>query len=169
MPFPLRWTAPQFKPLLGRRVSDDEQDALAKPLPGAYRLEQRASKRQLRADEKQAKEAAKARDGKRCRAPHATILEYLDCGRLRIEAAHWTHKQMGGNPAGDRNVTANLYTLGLRCHRDRFDKELLRPRPLTKDGANGVVAWEEKRGDRWFVTHVEKRIGDANDRWRRRR
>ena len=142
-----------------------------KPRPGAHRLKKHGDKATVRTTEKKNKVSAKVRDGHRCRAPHATREEYETCAMLRIESGHVQHKGMGGNPTGDRNEVAGFITFGLRCHKERFDKELLRPRFLSDDRANGLIAWEERETHDapWVETHVEAQIGDANDRWRRRR
>lgn len=143
--------------------------AVPKERIGKYRLEQKARRVTLKTAEDKHKRQAKARDGNVCRAPHASQQEYDECRQLRIEVAHLTHKGMGSDPSGERSLPELLVALGLRCHRDRLDRKRLRAKFLTVDRANGPIAWEEQHGERWILSHVEKRIGDANEKWRRGR
>jgi hypothetical protein len=90
------------------------RNAAPKPLRGAYKLE-RAAKRSARvAAEQKVMQAAKRRDGGKCRWPRCEFKA------LAVEPAHMDHRGMGGNPSGDKTQRHKIIALCVR-HHDQFD------------------------------------------------
>lgn len=103
---------------------------------------ERQDKLKLVQQERQNKEKVRKRD-KGCRFPLCGCKKF----RRHTEVSHSEHKGMGGNPAGDRSTPELMILLCPFRHKEnRFsiDQGTLRWRPLTENGANGPVVWEEK-------------------------
>lgn len=125
MTFPPRWSEPHFK-----------HDAPNR------KVEQRTSKLALATAERRHKDAVRKRD-KTCRFPLCGCKKF----RRHTEVSHAQHKGAGGNPAGDRSATGLMTLLCPFRHRENrvsLDKGTLRWRPLTDQGANGPIVWEEQ-------------------------
>jgi hypothetical protein len=111
-----------------------------KPLAATRRLKRRRDRSALRTTEDKNKQAARRRDGHRCRFPRC------GCRRvsIRLEASHLKHKGAGGNPSGSRSTPAGLILMCAQRHQDgvvSVHKGTLRVRPLTRKGCDGPVAW----------------------------
>ncbi len=141
----------------------EESDPLRKPVRGAYRIEQKLKRRKLEADEDAIKRDAKRRDHHRCRWPHETPEEADRCRMLAIQAAHLTHKGMGGDKQLIRTTRELLVTFGARCH-DLFDgrvfgAEQRRLQFITIEKADGPLAFEVHRCGRWIEIGRESSVG----------
>lgn len=96
--------------------------ALPKPKPGTARAMQRARARLAKTRERAAKDAAKIRDGYRCRRCQIGEGTYrwdsaTHVVDVRMEAAHIRSAGMGGDPTGLRSWKASDYvTLCHACH-----------------------------------------------------
>jgi hypothetical protein len=115
--------------------------ALPKPSAAARRLAKHQTKSALKSGESKNKQAARRRDGHRCRFP------LCGCRRLRLrnEVAHLEHKGQGGDPLGRRSETGNLILLCVQRHQDgavSWHHGTMRVRPLTPNGTDGPVAFE---------------------------
>lgn len=133
---------------------------LSKPRKGDGRRARKKRKRQRDAAERRQKQLCRDRDGG-CRFP------LCGCRRYGVpEVSHSKHKGMGGNPAGDRSVSALMICLCGWRHRESrvsLHAETLRWEPLTDEGADGLVRWLIRRpelADRvWVELAVEVEIG----------
>jgi len=130
---------------------------LTKPEKGSSLAAKRKRKREQKATESAAMKAARRRD-RVCRFP------ICPCGqfKLRLEVAHQRHRGMGGNPKGDRTTTAGLVLLCVARHQGSLSVHSgdLRWVGLTKDGADGPIAWETMGVDgRWIELVREVRCG----------
>jgi hypothetical protein len=123
------------------------------PSGKTWRQEREERKAARRAQERKAKQEAKAMDFGRCRWPQC------DCAGAAVtrplESAHRRAKGMGGNPDGSRNDPRNLITL---CHdRHQGPKSLhsgdLKVVPLTDEGTRGACEfWStDERGQPYLV------------------
>lgn len=120
--WPPRWTEPQFKKPLSKKV-ERFQRRVARD--GAEDIE---------------KKKVRNRD-KYCRFP------MCGCGKmkLRTEVSHSQHKGMGGNPAGDRSKAELMVLVCAARHKENaiaIDRGTLRWRPLTARGSHGPIAWD---------------------------
>jgi hypothetical protein len=84
----------------------------------------------------------------------------------RQEVSHDKHKGMGGNPDGDRSVSALMVQLCLHRHQDsRISRHrgTMRARPLTRRGYNGPVIWEADRATIRSIVGPAVRLGFAGE------
>ncbi len=135
--------------------------ALAKPLKGDYRLEQRKAQRQRKATEADIMAEAKKRDHGKCRFPRCTFTD------LRVESAHLVHRGMGGNPALDRTERRKLIALCLRHHQMLDRLRWIRIEPVDADlGTDGCCAFYEINPTNGVLEHIatEKLIGVSEPR-----
>ena len=97
-----------------------------KPAKGEALLQRRAKRRMLDQAERIVMQAARQRDGNRCRVPeceHRTA-------KLPIDVAHERHRGMGGNPKGDRTILEGLIAL-CRSHHGDYDAGRLEIAPVS--------------------------------------
>lgn len=118
-----------------------------KPAKGEYRAEKLARRGHEKYVETQAKQAAKARDGHRCRRPGCTS------GKAwRLEAAHLEDSGMGGRHEGVSDHRRCYVTVCYRCHQGpgSIHTNDLRAVPLDPArGADGLVRWDELTEAGW--------------------
>lgn len=114
-----------------------------KPVRGEKKAEHR--EKQAKADTKEArnKSAVRKRDSHRSRWPN-------DTGTI-LEVAHLTHKGMGGDPNTERSVQPLMILVSRDVHQGPMSLHSgdRRVQFLTKEKANGPVAFLEKRGGKW--------------------
>lgn len=140
MTWPPRWTEPHFK--------HDQ------PNP---RVEKRADKLKLVADERRHKEAVRKRDTG-CRFPLCGCKKF----RRHTEVSHAEHKGMGGDPTGERSTPDKMILLCPFRHRENrvsIDKGTLRWEARTTNGADGPIAWFELVDGRWMDMVRESAVG----------
>lgn len=129
---------------------------LKKPLRGTALLERRTRHKALKHHETAEMQAAKIRDGRTCRAPFCREKD------LPLDGAHaFGHRQMGGNPKGDRTARRLIVSL-CRKHHGELDGGLLSCEPLDAEQmADGCLAWYRPSHDtgRMECFAVETRIG----------
>jgi len=113
--------------------------AEAKPAKGTARLALRIDRSKRRASEKDAKAAARLRDGYRNRWPGNP-----NAGE-RLEVAHFQGKGMGGDH-GLRSQLDNLITFDWLTHQgpQSIHSGHKRVIPLTRDGCSGPCAFFER-------------------------
>ncbi len=119
--WPPRWTGPQFKEPIAKKVTRG--------------LKRRAAKN---AEDEQMR-AARRRD-KYCRFPLCGCKAFA----LRLEVAHLHHRGIGGNPKLDRTTPDILMLVCSARHKENrmsLDRGTIRWQPLTDQGADGPVAW----------------------------
>lgn len=137
--WPPRWDRPHFK-----------------QAPGSAKVK-RGKKREARADREDAKKREVRLRDSYCRFP------LCGCKRFQLtltEVSHAKHKGMGGNPAEDRSDPADMILLCDARHKaNKFsvDRGSLRWRALTKDGANGPIAWSI---DARELRRIRREFGD---------
>jgi hypothetical protein len=120
--WPPRWTEPHFKTPISKKVVRGKKRAAAATVEKAKKLDVRT------------------RD-KTCRVPLCGCRKF----NLALHVSHSQHKGMGGNPKGDRSAPELMVLVCSARHRENLvsiDRASLRWRPLTKDGANGPIAWD---------------------------
>jgi hypothetical protein len=129
----------------------------AVPKPAKFASRVKTIKKALArvADEDKEKAAAKIRDGHRCRWPHGRT-EKAVCRRMRLDAAHYLAKSLGG-----ANRRENLISFCLEVHEGSKslhsgDRRVV---PLTPDRMDDICAFKEKRGGKWVEVGREIRIG----------
>lgn len=125
--WPPRWTAPQFKERRSGKVV-------------------RGLRREKRTTRENKKKTDVRKRDKYCRFP------LCGCKRfgLAMHVSHLKHKGAGGNPKEDRSEPELMvYVCSARHRENRFaiDQKTIRWRALTKDGANGPIAWDIKVAD----------------------
>lgn len=147
MTWPPTWTGSNFKQPRARKIA-------------------RVLKRtKLKTAEDKEKKAVRFRD-KVCRFPFCGCRKF----GLALHVAHQKHKGMGGNPKGDRSDPALMVQVCSARHRENImsiDRGTIRWRALTKDGANGPIAWDVDlqvlTGDiecrRWLEVAREAAVG----------
>lgn len=112
--------------------------------PKGFEAKRRARKAAaLKREEDANKELVRERDRYRCRFPLCPCHNF----NLFLEVSHSEHKGMGGDPSGDRSAPELMILIcnwRHRVSRYSIDKKTLRWRPLTADGANGLIAWEAR-------------------------
>lgn len=121
--------------------------------PKVARFKQRLA-RKSKEDEQKA--AVRKRD-KWCRFPLCGCRKY----HLALHVSHQQHKGMGGNPNGERSTTSGMmYVCSARHRENRFaiDRGTVRWRALTKDGADGPVAWDVASGKTWKEVARERAV-----------
>ena len=141
MTFPRTWDGPQFKQPKSAKVVKVKAARKHKALEDGIMRE------------------ARVRD-KVCRFP------LCGCRKLglRLEVSHQQHRGMGGNPAGDRTDTAILVLLCSARHKENIvsiDNKGLRWTALTRDGADGPIAWDVDMrafGGKWEKAPRWKRV-----------
>lgn len=129
---------------------------------GEQRIAQKVQRKATVTAQERVMEAAKRRDGRRCRWPHETAQEREMCRMLGVEACHLEHRGAGGDKRLVRTKLELLITFGARCH-DRYDGRLgernRRVRFLTPQKASGSCAFEVKKGGAWWEIGREISIG----------
>lgn len=152
---PIRRKPRVFPPLpFGSRLTDAELQAIVrgsnpKPRKGAATAMRRARARLAKTRERAAKDAAKLRDGYRCRRCQIAEGTYLwDSATyvvdVRMEAAHIRSAGMGGDPTGLRSWKASDYvTLCHACHQG--------PRSVHSGHVRIVCGDRGGDGEVWFV------------------
>lgn len=105
--------------------------------------------------------AALDRDHRRCRVPRC---EYRGL-KLPVDAAHLTHRSMGGNPKGDRTFRAGLIAL-CRAHHGLFDAGLLEIETLTERGTDGVCDYRQfnQEDGRWEALGSDRVVAVSEER-----
>jgi hypothetical protein len=88
-----------------------------KPVRGTFLLERRAKRRSRVTAEQREMQAAKVRDGGKCRWPRCDYAGQ----KLPIDPCHFVHRSMGGNPKGDRTTRQTVISL-CRVHHGLFDR-----------------------------------------------
>lgn len=109
-------------------------------------------RRKAKADAREDREKTKVRkrDG-HCRWPHLTPEDRELCRRTRTEVGHLTHKGMGGDPQTIRSRSHLM--IRVCCHQGTGslhsgDRRVVY---LTKEKANGPLAFLERRGRTQWV------------------
>lgn len=131
---------------------------------GAARIKQQLDRKDTIAKQRAVMEAAKKRDGHKCRWPHETKEEADVCRMFSLHAAHLNHRGMGGDPELVRTKRELLVSMSTRCH-DRFDGRIGTPGTRRfvyldpKKKADGPMACEVKRGGQWVEIGREISIG----------
>jgi hypothetical protein len=110
-----------------------------KPLKGSAKLERRDKVNKRHRVEQAEMQAAKKRDGGKCRFPHCRLKE------LVVDAAHLEHRGPGGNPAGDRTKVDSVISL-CRQHHSMFDRHDMAITPLTERGTDGPCEFRWRDG-----------------------
>lgn len=130
-----------------------------KPGKQPYQVERRKTKDTRDSKEGVEKTKVRKREHYRCRWPDC---EYRDVSQP-LDVAHPKEgaKGMGGDKTGIR-TQADLMMLLCRLHHQgpvSIHSGDLRWVPLTKDGTNGVCAFEIKRGKTWHRIAYETALG----------
>lgn len=117
--------------------------SLQKPVRGEKKHAHREKQKTADSKEARNKTAVRKRDSYRSRWPNDT--------GTPLEVAHLTHKGMGGDPNTERSVPALMILVSRDVHQG--PKSLhsgdRRVQFLSKEKANGPVAFLEKRGGKW--------------------
>lgn len=122
MTFPVRWTKPNFKTPIAKKVVS-------------------GLRRKARVSKEQAQMQAVRKEDRFCRFPLCGCKAF----KLRQDVCHTVHRGVGGNPAGDRSDTAFLILLCSARHRENIvslDRKTMRIRPLTRLGLRGPCAFD---------------------------
>lgn len=135
--------------------------SLRKPIRGAAMLERRGRRAELVAHERREMDAAKRRDGHKCRWPACEFAGK----KLPIEGAHaFQHRGVGGNPDGSRTARKLIVSL-CKIHHSLVDRAELEIEALTNEMADGPLAFF-RRAESGRMQHVasESRIGVSEAR-----
>jgi hypothetical protein len=108
-----------------------------KPSRGAYLLERKAKRKARVVAEQKQMQAAKRRDGGKCRYPGCWFKD------MPVDAAHFQHRGIGGNPSGDRTTRATVISL-CRIHHGQYDGALLEIEPLTDQMFDGPCVYYKR-------------------------
>lgn len=131
-----------------------------KPIRGSALLERRERQAAHKAREAAVMQDAKRRDGGKCRVPRCVYAKR----DLPIDACHWQHRGMGGNPKEDRTTRETVISL-CRFHHGQYDKGFIDIEPLTPQAFDGPAAFYEYTGQgRRECIGVEKVIGVSETR-----
>lgn len=130
-------------------------NSVPKPIKGEAWLKSKETRAERVAAEQKAMKLAKKLDGG-CRYP----LCAHRAQKPRIEAAHVTHRGMGGNPTGDRTTSDQIITLCFIDHA-AYDRGEIDLEPLTDKGTRGPCAWYRLNKETGIREHVatEKAVG----------
>ena len=133
---------------------------LLKPVKGTFLLERREKRRSRVTAEQKEMQAAKKRDGGKCRWPQC---EYIG-QKLPVDACHQVHRGQGGNPKGDRTTRQTIISL-CRVHHSLWDRGGVDITPMRCDGFDGPCSYFV-RGESGRMEHVatEKYIGVSSTR-----
>lgn len=144
----------------GQRVNPDLKfGALQKPARGANWRDNKKRSADRAAYERKEMDAAKKRDGNKCRVPRCEWMPK----KPRIEAAHMegSHRGMGGNKDGSRTERKKVIALCL-IHHGQYDRtgELV-IEPQTKWLFDGPCAYYKKNKETGRMEHwaTERTIG----------
>lgn len=123
-----------------------------KPAKGESRAEKLALRAQIERLEARAKLSAKVRDGYQCRVPGCTT----DTKLWRLESAHLRDKGMGGDHGAHSHHRRDFVSCCYLHHQGRRSLHSgdLRAIPLTTDGGDGPVQWQELRESGWTILGV---------------
>jgi hypothetical protein len=134
--------------------------SLAKPTRGTALLEHRQRRAELVQHERREMQAAKKRDGNKCRVPYCEFASM----KLPIDVAHMRHRGMGGNPKGDRTERRLLVTL-CRRHHGLYDGAELEIEPMTAALMDGPLLFAQLSESGHMETFaVERSIGVSETR-----
>lgn len=119
-----------------------------KPPRGTAKLARIGRQKKADGKEQHQKTKVRKRDG-HCRWPHLTPEARELCRRTRTEVAHLTHKGMGGDPQTLRSRAELM--IRVCCHQGTGslhsgDRKVLF---LTREKADGPLAFLERRGQKW--------------------
>lgn len=126
--------------------------AFPKPAKGAHRAAQLAKRAHEAYVETQAKQAAKARDGHRCRVPGCTT----NLRQWRLEAAHIETQGMGGR----HSVSANRKDYASVCQPHHTGARSLHSTDLRVTalepvkGGDGLLRWDELTEHSWRTVGI---------------
>lgn len=111
--------------------------ALFKPMKGSSTLKRREKRAELVAHETKEMNAAKKRDGNKCRWPFCIFATK----KLTIHAAHaFSHRGMGSNPDGSRTDRQLIVSL-CAAHHGLLDRAELDIQAMTDEKADGPLAF----------------------------
>ncbi len=134
-----------------------------KPIRGVALLARREKRAVTVKLEQQAMQAAKKRDGGKCRWPRC---EYAK-KQLPIDAAHFIqHRGIGGDPTGRRTASKALIVSLCRIHHSLFDLAEIDIQPLTDAHADGPLLFYVRDKETGAFQHVasERSIGVSEAR-----
>jgi hypothetical protein len=138
--------------------------SLQKPLRGTALIARRQRRLDRVSAEQQVLQAALKRDGRRCRNPRCGFKTSL---KLPVDPCHaFEHRQMGGNPTGDRTAETRLIiSLCRGCHGLHGAGELS-IEPLGVEWCDGPVSFFQKHPETGRMEHLatETRIGVSSTR-----
>lgn len=123
-----------------------------KPSKGSARAEKLALRAQIERLEARAKLSAKVRDGYQCRVPGCTT----DTKVWRLESAHLVDKGMGGDHGTHSHHRRDYVSCCYLHHQGRRSLHSgdLKAIPLTAEGGDGPVQWQELRESGWTILGV---------------
>lgn len=126
-----------------------------KPMKGAALLASRERRAVHVRDEQREMQAAKRRDGHKCRWPSCAYAKR----DLPIDACHLVHRGMGGDPKRTRTTRDQIWA-ACRIHHGLYDRGEIDVQPLTSAGTDGPLAFYRRAGS-GRLEHVatEVRIG----------
>lgn len=126
--------------------------AFPKPAKGASRAQRLDRRAEIVRIENHAKLAAKVRDGYQCRVPGCTT----DTKVWRLESAHLVDKGMGGDHGTHSHQRSDYVSCCLHHHQGRRSLHSgdLKAIPLTAEGGDGPVQWQELRESGWTILGV---------------
>lgn len=130
--------------------------ATPKPVKGDDWKRSRQRRAERRLHERKQMDAAKRRDGNKCRVPRCEHAPRSP----RIEPAHYIHRGMGGNPSGDRTERALIVSLCFLHHADydwktNVDLEI---EPQTSAMFDGPCAYYFRAKGGEFVHYATEKV-----------